>query len=563
MELHQAVKNIITKYGLAIVATKQFANVLDDSGAFKTAPVATKKILKGLLESGLGNLLYQAAEKREPNWQNSVRKVVGDYAIKSGYKDEIINGLTGHLLLGVGLIDELPKSNNIQSTQQQAQSKKVQIKDPKELLYSLKQEYTTALNDLVSVTNDEFGNLYSFFSTEANTKLYVLDAKIRLVAKEIGSSDIDSWLASERRKVEFKNRPSANQIKQSLEDILRELERDLNTLMEKSVDINDDEFGLKSASFISESASDFATLEKKIIKIGKRLNIDKTAWIAKTKSDFLASKSSPMSARSGVLDQLKNEYSACLTELDKGTKTGDIDFTDSELKEIRRKLINLGSLLRQDMSKWCDSENEKLAKLRSERAAKKKKRNIIISSAAGLALLIGGWQGISYTSSADARAAYESTMSTANAEYAKGNYSEALTLFQKAENDYDASYSSSTYKGEAHNKALEATDKIISNWENQVKSLLQSKHVAKAKAITLALPSNLVMEGAAGERYNTLSEQIDNYLATRTTEIVDELLNDIYAHQGKLSDTGKQELEEMIKVIPDNYWLNFIMEKAK
>lgn len=254
MELHQAVKNIITKYGLAIVATKQFANVLDDSGAFKTAPVATKKILKGLLDSGLGNLLYQAAEKREPNWQNSVRKVVGDYAIKSGYKDEIINGLTGHLLLGVGLIDELPKSNNIQSTQQQTQSKKVQIKDPKELLYSLKQEYTTALNDLVSVTNDEFGNLYSFFSTEANTKLYVLDAKIRLVAKEIGSSDIDSWLASERRKVEFKNRPSANQIKQSLEDILRELERDLNTLMEKSVDINDDEFGLKSASFISESA---------------------------------------------------------------------------------------------------------------------------------------------------------------------------------------------------------------------------------------------------------------------------------------------------------------------
>ncbi len=286
MELHQAVKNIITKYGLAIVATKQFANVLDDSGAFKTVPVATKKILKGLLDSGLGNLLYQAAEKREPNWQNSVRKVVGDYAIKSGYKDEIINGLTGHLLLGVGLIDELPKSNNIRSTQQQAQSKKIQIKDPKELLYSLKQEYTTALNDLVSVTNDEFGNLYSFFSTEANTKLYVLDAKIRLLAKEIGSSDIHSWLASERRKVEFKNRPSANQIKQSLEDILRELERDLNTLMEKSVDINDDEFGLKSASFISESASDFATLEKKIIKIGKRLNIDKTAWIAKTKSDF-------------------------------------------------------------------------------------------------------------------------------------------------------------------------------------------------------------------------------------------------------------------------------------
>lgn len=563
MELHQAVKEVITKYGIVIIATKQFANVLDDIGAFKTSPAATKKVLKGLLDSGFGEILFQAVEKKEPNWQNSVRKIVADYSAKSGYKDELMNGLAGHLLLGVGLIDELPKKSATQSQQSSVQQNKPKIRDPKELLYVLKEDYIKALNDLVSVTNDEFGNLYSFFSTDANTKLYVIDAKIRLVSKEVGESDIDTWLSKERRKVEFKNRPSASQVNQSLEDILRELQRDFNTLMEKSVEINDDEFGLKSASFNAESATEFADIEKKIIHIGKRLNDDKTDWIAKTKSDFLASKSSPVSARNGVLDQLKNDYTARLAFLDKETKSGEIDFTDSELKELRRKLINLGSLLHKDLEKWCDTENELLSNKRVERAAKRRKRNIFISSVAGLALLISGWQGISYTSSADARAAYEATMSSASTQYNNGNYTEALTLYLQAENDYDASYSSSSYKGDAHAKALEASDKIITDWEAQVTPLLQSNKPAQAKALALALPSNLVLEGAVGERYSSLTQQIDTDLESRTSVIIDELLNDLYTNHGHLSESGKQELEDMIQVIPDNYWLNFIKEKTE
>ncbi len=96
-----------------------------------------------------------------------------------------------------------------------------------------------------------------------------------------------------------------------------------------------------------------------------------------------------------------------------------------------------------------------------------------------------------------------------------------------------------------------------------MRPLLQSKKVAQAKLLTLALPANLVLEGNSEQTFKSLSEQIDNDLAIRTSEIVDELLNDIYTHQGKLSESGKSELDEMIKVVPDNYWLNFIKEKAK
>ena len=561
MELSNAIKDIISRFGTKVLPTRQFVNLLDDIGGFKNESASSKKVMKGLLDSGFGDLLYKLSEKRDGNWQNSVRKCVGDYAVKSGYKDELINKIAAQLLYSLGLIDELPRIDN--SAQNKSTTSKLQIKDPKELLYALKQEYITALSEILTITTDEYGHKYGYYSTEANTRLYVIDAKIRLIAKEVGESNIDSWLKVEKSKVENKNRPTPTQLKQALDDLMSTLERDYKAMMEKGHVVEDDEFGLKSAKFAPNVISDLRSMEKKIIIIGNKLKEDRQSWIDKAKSDFLASKSSPASARNGVLDQLKNDYLSRLSELDRSTKSGEIDLSDSTLKDTRRKLINLGSLLGKNMEQWCNIENDKISNDRKARASKRKKRNRIVSAVAGVALLIGGWQGISYTSSADARDAYEMTMASADAEYAQGNYIVALDLFQKAEDDYDASYSSSSYKGKAHAKAVETSDKIIANWEEKVRPLLQSKKVAQAKALTLALPKNLVLGGNSEQVFKSISEQIDSDLAIRATEMVDELLNDIYIHQGKLSEVGKAELDEMIKVVPDNYWLNFIKEKAK
>lgn len=561
MELSSAIKDIIDRFGTKVLPTRQFVNLLDDVGGFKDEPAASKKVMKGLLESGFGELLCRLSEKKDGNWQNSVRKCVSDYATKSGYKDELINRIAAQLLYSVGLIDELPKTDNPYCSN--SITSKQRISDPKELLYALKQEYITALSELLTITTDEYGYKYGYYSTEANTRLYVIDAKIRLIAKEVGDTNIDSWLKVEKNKVENKNRPTPAQLKQALDDLMSTLERDYKALMEKGHLVEDDEFGLRSARFATDVVSDLRSIEKKIIIIGNKRKEDRQSWIDKTKSDFLSSKSSPASARNSVLDQLKNDYLSRLSGLDRSTKSGEIDFSDTALKDTRRKLVNLGLLLGKNMEQWCDSENNKLSEERELRAAKRKKRNIVVSAVAGVALLIGGWQGISYTSSADAREAYETTMASANAEYAQGNYIAALDLFQKAENDYHASYSSSSYKGKAHAKAVEASDKIIANWEEKTRSLLQSKKVAQAKTLTVALPANLVLSGNSEQVLKSLSEQIDSDLATRTIEIVDELLNDIYTHQGKLSEPGKTELDEMIKVVPDNYWLNFIKEKAK
>lgn len=560
MKPSDAIKETVSRFGFAVLPTKQFINLLDDIGAFKDEPTASKRVMKGLLDSGFGEMLYRFSEKKDRNWQNSVRKCVADYASKSGYKDEIINEVAAQLLFGVGLINELPKKEA--QIQPKAHTSERRIKDPKELLYALKQDYLSALSNLLTFTTDEYGHKVGYYTTEANTQLYVIDSKIRLIAKELGESNIDVWLSSEKKKIEDKNRPTQIQIKQALDDLMSTLERDHKALMEDGYIVEDDEFGLKSARFPSNVTSDLRSIENKIIIIGNRRSENRQSWIDRTKSDFLASKSSVHSAYVDVLDKLELLYINRLNELDRNTRSGDIDYSDKILTDFAFKIRSLGQRLG-EIETWCDDENEKIANRRNIRFAKRKKRNIIVSSVAGIALLIGGWQGISYTSSADARAAYEATMASANAEYANGNYATALNLFQKAENEYNASYSASSYKGDAHAKAIEASDKIISNWADKVKPLLQSKKVAQAKALTLALPTNLVLDGNSEQTFKSLSEQIDKDLATRTTELVDELLNDIYVHHGSLSESGKLELDEMIKVVPDNYWLNFIKEKTK
>lgn len=564
MSLIDAIRDLISKKGISVVDTKQFVNVLDDVGAFKNEPAASKKVMKGLLDSGFGAIVVKYSKEKDNNWQNIVRKIVNDYAAKSGYRDELINGIAASILFSADIISELPKTESSVSSQQQiAKPTNHQIKDPKELMYALKQEYISALKELITIKSDEFGFNYGFFTTEANTKLYVIESKIKLVATELDDRDIDRWIYNEKTKVEEQNRPSSADVNRALNDIMANLIQEHKAIMEKGYVVEDDEFGLKSAHFISKAVSELLNVEKKIVAIGKRKNEDKQSWIDKTKSDFLAYKSSPVAARNGVLDKLKNEYQSRLRTLDKETKNGELDFSDSELNDIRRRLINLGTLLNQNMITWCDSENKRVAEERAKRLAKRKKRNVIIGSIAGLAILIGGGNVISYTSSEDARATYEATMASANDEFSKGDYAAAITLFQKAENEYDASYSSSSYKKEAHSKAAEVSDKVIADWVNQVTPLLDSNRPAKAKLLTNELPTNLVLEGNSEETYKNITQKIDNLLSERTTSIVEQLLNDIYVNGGKLSESSRQELNEMIEVVPDNYWLNFIKEKSK
>lgn len=271
MNLIDAIKYLISKKGISIVDTKQFVNVLDDVGAFKNEPAASKKVMKGLMDSGFGALVLQYSKKKDSNWQNVVRKAIADYASKSGYKDELINNIAAAILYSAGIISELPKTEAASASRSSVVNpSKNQIKDPKELMYALKKEYVSALKELLIIKSDEFGFNYGFFSTEANTKLYVIESKIKLVARELDDRDIERWLYNERQKVLDQNRPNTSDVNRAINDIMSNLIREYRAEMEKGCSIEDDEFGLKSACFYPNVVSDLLAIEKKILAIGKR-----------------------------------------------------------------------------------------------------------------------------------------------------------------------------------------------------------------------------------------------------------------------------------------------------
>ncbi len=145
----------------------------------------------------------------------------------------------------------------------------------------------------------------------------------------------------------------------------------------------------------------------------------------------------------------------------------------------------------------------------------------------------------------------------------QGHYQEAIHLYKKAEEEYDASFLSSKYKKEAHTKAVKITDQIIANWVIKVKPLLAAGNPAKAELLQGELEYyNLELEGQTEDTFYTLQRQIDYQLERYKPQLINRLLEEIYANNGKLSAESKEELAEMFQVEWRDYWLAVLMVKG-
>lgn len=563
MKLNEAIEKLVSEQGVSVVASHQFVNILDDMGAFRSEPPATKKITKELLAGGLTEILQTPKKSFDEARQNEEEKCVARYIATSGYQDELVRYIAMHLMYGVGLQDSAPLMKPLRPEVGSKHHSSIAA-DSYAALSEHQRKYQASLSELLTIGSDRFGHEYGYYTAEANTTLYILSEKIKLLARETDREDIDSWLEQERARILAKHRPSERQMRMALKETAQSLEADLKTFMKKSVVTTDDEFGLKSASFNAGADDEFRKLEQKIITVGKRMGEDRTSYIERTKRKFLEAHSSPESARKGALDTLRQKYLARLKELDSSTRGKAIDTDDAELADIRRKLINLGALMNlDDLDKWCTTQNSKFIYDRTLRRAKHRKRKIVASTVGGLLLLMGGCGTVVYTSSADSRSAFERTMSAADAAVQKGELAKALSLYIKAGNDYDATYATTTYKNKAHEKAVAVSDRLTDETELQVSAQLEAGDPLEAKMLLTALPAEITLSPQKQENFKTLTDRVETALANRVEVVTDELLDDIYANGGKLSSSGRTKLEKYLKAVPDNYWLNFINEKTK
>ncbi len=132
-------------------------------------------------------------------------------------------------------------------------------------------------------------------------------------------------------------------------------------------------------------------------------------------------------------------------------------------------------------------------------------------------------------------------------------YDQAFAAYLEAYTNYDA-FNRSSYKENAFQKMEKVTDKLIEKGKSDNSYLLQAKEALNS-LIQLDIPSSV--RASLQEKLDGVEQDIIN----RVNNGRNTLILNVSANKGKLNEAGKKLLDELMKLSPDDYWLNFIKNK--
>lgn len=225
----------------------------------------------------------------------------------------------------------------------------------------------------------------------------------------------------------------------------------------------------------------------------------------------------------------------------------------NQLDFLQEKIKMLSDALHTDNSKWCeDKKQEMLSRYHKDTSSLKKKAIAKIAIPA-VAILIGGGVGTSYITSGPEREQFNKSINEGDKLYAQSNYLMAITSYKDAYTNYDA-FNEGSYKSEAFNKIADATDKLIAETESNPDKLVEAQ---------VALKTEQTMDLSDDDKatVNQKLNQINTKINTAVDNGKNSLLLNISSNGGKLNAEGKAQLKQLLKLSPDDYWLNFMKKK--
>lgn len=263
------------------------------------------------------------------------------------------------------------------------------------------------------------------------------------------------------------------------------------------------------------------------------------------------------------LNELKTQYQTLLASLiivpkKLGIKRSGFYDDNGENKlssiedDIKLNYYNMGIAY----DDWCEKEkNNYLAKYHVESKSIALQLFAKIGIPAAVVLGASG-TGISYMTSANAIEQFEHTISLGEQQATAGEYGKALQLFSDAKSNYTASFRTGHYQ--------DIADEHISSSVNDATQLsvkmIEEGKLMDASTLLSSLPQKVISENQQfSEQYNSAKSTLDKAI----NEGLDNLISDISSNHGKLSGTAKQKLVELLKINPNDYWLNFIKNKEK
>lgn len=135
-----------------------------------------------------------------------------------------------------------------------------------------------------------------------------------------------------------------------------------------------------------------------------------------------------------------------------------------------------------------------------------------------------------------------------------GEYGNAVEKYKEAYQGYNA-LNSDGYKEDALESMEALNQKLIEEGKTNNKSLLEASNVIKSEL-------RLSLEKRDKEKLQKELEEVETLVEEKTLNGRQQLVTNISANKGRLDESGKILLEELLLLSPEDYWLNFIKKKS-
>jgi len=477
MKLQKALQQIFNQFGDSVLKEKRLANLLSDFMAFEDYP-AMQQVMKTLVSEGYGEKLYkQNLDESDSDYLLFADGVKKQLVNKMRFKKEFVNYAVDSISFALGKkvsvlepfddgFDPYRKKNN------------VELESLEQRLHSYKQEYSDAVEQLITLPEDIVHETAGYFTVDALNKLYGLQLKIQILQNELNIND-DGWCSAILQdKIDSKKREKIDAVKIALEEEKKKYEQSLQqciVLPEKS-------YIHKSGHLSDEASSILDPIEAEIKFLYKELNIKYDDYCKK------------------LLDTTLAKYVV----------------TPRQRKiQITKKII-----------------------------------------APGIIALLGFFTGTSYLSSKSQIDNFYATIEKADNALSQGDIGNAMGLYQKAKDNYDGTFLSIKYEGEAEEK-IQDNFKMISE---QCKQLIAEKELGKANELIKSIPPVVLN---SNEDISNGVKLLNDQLNKSVDAALDDLIKNIYVNGGSLNQEEKVLLEQLLQIKPNDYWLNFINNKLK
>ena len=168
--------------------------------------------------------------------------------------------------------------------------------------------------------------------------------------------------------------------------------------------------------------------------------------------------------------------------------------------------------------------------------------------------IVGVAYAFSYMAASTDREQFNQRIFSGDSFMYNGEYENAVEKYKEAYNGYNA-LNSDNFKEDAIESMEALNSKVLQEGMNDNKKLFEASNLIKSEL-------QLNLDKKDKDKLLKELDEVETLMRNRTNNGRQQLITNISANNGKLDESGKVLLDELLLLSPDDYWLNFIKKKS-